>query len=449
MAAAKEYRILLFPWLAHGHVSPFFQLAERLSKRNFKTYVCSTPVNLASIRLPADSSVQLVELRMDSSAELPPELHTTRNLPPHLMLNLMQGFQACGPSLSEILISLKPDLLVYDFLQPFAAKLAAAVGIPSVFFAMMGAAYFSYYHQIYTSGSAGGYPFDAMDLFEDDVYDPRMIDSLLEGVVENEFQCGSFKLSTEIVLIKSYGNMESKYLNHLSKLSNKRLVLTGPLMAKESHNVADGEITDEIMNWLDRKTKFSTVYINFGSECYLSAEQIREIANGLEISKANFLWVMRFRDSDGVISPAEALPEGFLERTQGRGMVLAKWVPQVRILVHESVAAFLSHCGWSSVTESLYLGVPIMAMPMQLADRAVNAALVVESGVGVKIERKAGQIYGGEAIAKCINEAICDEAVYRKLKNRAAELSEEIREKEEGQINGVVEELRELCVKRN
>ncbi|KAG9153369.1 hypothetical protein Leryth_017274 [Lithospermum erythrorhizon] len=45
----KMLEVLMFPWLAHGHISPFLELAKKLAKSTeFIVYLCSTPVNLIS-----------------------------------------------------------------------------------------------------------------------------------------------------------------------------------------------------------------------------------------------------------------------------------------------------------------------------------------------------------------------------------------------------------------
>ncbi|THG03515.1 hypothetical protein TEA_013725 [Camellia sinensis var. sinensis] len=73
---SKQPSILILPWLAHGHVSPFLELAKKLSQRNFNIYFCSTPINLKPLRetlpLNLSSSIQLIDIHLPS-----------QNLPPH------------------------------------------------------------------------------------------------------------------------------------------------------------------------------------------------------------------------------------------------------------------------------------------------------------------------------------------------------------------------------
>ncbi|KAM0871398.1 hypothetical protein ACQ4PT_039416 [Festuca glaucescens] len=81
----------------------------------------------------------------------------------------------------------------------------------------------------------------------------------------------------------------------------------------------------------------SVVFICFGSKGTLSAEQLKEIAIGLERSRQRFLWSVRTpagsHDTKKYLEvhpepDLDALmPEGFLERTKDRGLVIKSWAP--------------------------------------------------------------------------------------------------------------------------
>jgi UDP:flavonoid glycosyltransferase YjiC (YdhE family) len=58
----------------------------------------------------------------------------------------------------------------------------------------------------------------------------------------------------------------------------------------------------------------------------------------------------------------------------------------VGILAHPSAGAFLSHCGWNSILESLCHGVPLIGWPLG-AEQFFNAMVVVEWGVCVEVAR--------------------------------------------------------------
>ena len=57
---------------------------------------------------------------------------------------------------------------------------------------------------------------------------------------------------------------------------------------------------------------------------------------------------------------------------------------------HRACGAFLTHCGWSSVLESLPAGVPIVALPLHI-DQPINANLAAELGAAEDVVRAVGE----------------------------------------------------------
>lgn len=112
------------------------------------------------------------------------------------------------------------------------------------------------------------------------------------------------------------------------------------------------------------------------------------------------------------------------------------------ILAHPNMAGFISHCGWSSLMESLHFGVPVVAIPMQF-DQPINARMLAEAGYGVEVPRGEDGLIRGEEIAKGINKVFEDRRGER-LKCRAKELSEKARRDEEEGMQRVVDQLVKL-----
>ncbi|KAI8558703.1 hypothetical protein RHMOL_Rhmol04G0117500 [Rhododendron molle] len=142
----------------------------------------------------------------------------------------------------------------------------------------------------------------------------------------------------------------------------------------------------------------SVVFLCFGSMGGFEADQMREIAQALEQSGHRFLWSIRQPPPKGEMErkmPSEyqdlnqALPEGFLERTEEIGKVIG-WAPQVAVLSHKAVGGFVSHCGWNSTLESLWCGVPVATWPLY-AEQQINAFQLVrelELAVEIKLDYK-------------------------------------------------------------
>ena len=72
--------------------------------------------------------------------------------------------------------------------------------------------------------------------------------------------------------------------------------------------------THECLGWLDARPERSLVFLCFGSKGAHSAEQLREIAVGLDRSTHRFLWVIRAPACNDE-GHEGFLPEGFLRRT--------------------------------------------------------------------------------------------------------------------------------------
>ncbi|KAL2498437.1 UDP-glycosyltransferase 72E1 [Abeliophyllum distichum] len=153
-----------------------------------------------------------------------------------------------------------------------------------------------------------------------------------------------------------------------------------------------------VIEWLDKQPNESVIFVSFGSGGMLSAQQITELAFGLELSEQRFIWVVRpptegaaddaffttkTAGSDGTPSPCY-FPEGFGTRTANLGLLVPNWADQVEILNHPSVGGFMSHCGWNSTLESICGGVPMIAWPLYSEQRLNATFLVEELGIAAR-----------------------------------------------------------------
>lgn len=209
-----------------------------------------------------------------------------------------------------------------------------------------------------------------------------------------------------------------------------------------THAEAVGQHDDTTVSWLDMQPPKSVVYVAFGSELPLTVEQLHELALGLELAGTRFLWALR--KPHGVLD-ADILPPGFEERTHGRGLVAMGWVPQVKILAHSAVGAFLMHCGWSSVIEGLRFGHPLIMLPFLLDHwpTARNLERIRKVGLQVPRDEKDGS-FDRDGVARTVRAVVVEEEGRKVFVANAKKLQEVVADREcnERCIDGFIEHLR-------
>ncbi|XP_037494031.1 anthocyanidin 3-O-glucosyltransferase 7-like isoform X3 [Jatropha curcas] len=148
----------------------------------------------------------------------------------------------------------------------------------------------------------------------------------------------------------------------------------------------------------------SVVYISFGTVVELGSKELMALAEAIEFSGKPFLWSLKDKYK-------ENLPEGFLERTKEKGMVVS-WAPQRDILQHGSVGVFVTHGGYHSLQESILGAVPLIFRSFY-ADNHINAKIAEEVwGIGVRVEDR---VITKTRMVKCL------EMVFEQEKNEENE----------------------------
>ncbi|XWS36776.1 hypothetical protein CRYUN_Cryun20dG0114900 [Craigia yunnanensis] len=200
---------------------------------------------------------------------------------------------------------------------------------------------------------------------------------------------------TKAIIVNSFEELESYAVKSLLDQDIPPFYLVGPVLDLHgrSSSLCEEAQRDEIMKWLDDQPPSTVVFLCFGSLLPMEKAQAMEIAKGLEQCGHRFLWSLQIQSSpnneglgtrpSNCTNLKEILPEGFLQRTEGRGMVCG-WAPQVEVLAHKSIGGFVSHCGWNSILESLWYGVPILTWPMY-AEQQLNALQMVKD-LGLAVE---------------------------------------------------------------
>lgn len=224
------------------------------------------------------------------------------------------------------------------------------------------------------------------------------------------------------MITNSFYELEPRFADYFNKHLWPKSWCVGPLCLAKRAMISQ---TDETwMQWLNNKLteKQPVLYVAFGTQAEVSAEQMQEIAKGLESSNTCFIWVTR---------------QNAMEHLQGfenRALIVKEWVDQNAVLNHKSIKGFLSHCGWNSVLESICAKVPILALPF-MAEQHLNARMVTEEiGVGLRIMPRNGSVrgfVGAEEVEKMVIELMegeKGEMVRKKVKELGEKAEEAMKE---------------------
>ncbi|KAI4969585.1 hypothetical protein ZWY2020_000499 [Hordeum vulgare] len=398
MAAAPHVVILTSSGL--GHVLPVSELAKRLAVHHGFTV---TIVTYASLSSPGHSS-PLASLTPGVSVATLPEV-CVNDLPAdaHLVTRILTVINRALPQLRDLLRSLLDSspagitAFLTDMLCPAALAVGKEMGLPGyVFFT---SSLMSLLSLLYTPELARTTTCECRDLPDPvvlpgcvplhgaDLVDP--VQNLSDPVYQLMIDLGLNYLLAQGFLVNTMDALEHETLVAFKELSDKGVYppayAVGPFTRRQCS--ASDEAKHSCLRWLDNQPDGSVLYVSFGSGGTLSTEQTGELAAGLEASGQRFLWVVHHpndKDSSAAYlgtsaaaddDPLRHLPEGFVERTNGRGLLVPLWAPQVEILNHAAVGGFVSHCGWNSTLESVAAGVPMVAWPLY-AEQRLNAVML-------------------------------------------------------------------------
>ncbi|XP_040382025.1 7-deoxyloganetin glucosyltransferase-like [Oryza brachyantha] len=422
--------VLLLPYPAQGHVTPFLKLAKALHARSFHVTFVNTEYNHARlVRTRGPAAVAGAGgLRFETIPDgLPPPppgaadatqdiwalCEATRRTGPGHVRELVERLGRAGGGVPPV------SCVVADGAMGFAVHVAREMGIPGYLFFTPSACGLLAYLNFDQLVKRGYVPFKDESCFTNGYLDTRLdwVAGMIAGVRLRDFP--TFIRTTDAddvmvtinikqseldapaadgILLNTFDDLERAALDAiLARLPNTFTV--GPLGPEVSPASYLPSLTsslwkedDRCAAWLDGHADGAVLYVNFGSITVMTREQIGEFARGLAAAGSPFLWVVRpdmVRDAgDG----APLLPEGFEEEVVagGRGLMVG-WCDQEAVLRHRATGGFLSHCGWNSTLESLVAGVPLLCWPF-FSEQVTNCRYACEEwGVGVEMAREAGR----------------------------------------------------------
>lgn len=337
-------------------------------------------------------------------------------------------------ALSDIVSSSssRVSALVLDFFCLSLIDVGHELGLPSYMFLTSNPGFLGLLLHIPIRHNQKGSEFDASDPevslpgFSNPVPVSVLPDALFDkdGGYSAYVKLGQRFRDTKGIIVNTFADLELDSVKSLSDGETPPVYMVGPVIDLEGlpNPSLDPAQREKIMRWLDDQPESSVVYLCFGSMGTFGAIQLREIATGLESSGHRFLWSMRVPPP--AKSPDDMLPEGFSERIGGRGMICG-WAPQMEVLAHKAIRGFVSHCGWNSILESIWFGVPIATWPIY-AEQQMNAfRMVKEFGLAVemKLEYRRGDLVMVNEIEIAVRGLMDDSDELRKKVKEMGEMA--------------------------
>ncbi|RCV17070.1 hypothetical protein SETIT_3G189900v2 [Setaria italica] len=421
---SNKLRILLIPFFASSHIGPLTDLAFHLAAARpgvVEATVAVTPANATVVRSAlarrgpsAGATVQVATYAFPSVDGLPPgveNLSTVAATDAWRIDAAAWDEALMRPGQEGHIREHSPDAIITDPHFFWNVNVAADLGVPCVTFhaigtfptlAMVNLVLGGIHNSTGSVVTVPGFPnpdirvplMELPEFLRTQQIIPR---SIGDRAVSAQGRCLGLAVNTFFDLEHGYCElyMRNGYV--------KRTYFVGPLsLPSPSAGASAGN--SPCIRWLDTKPTQSVMYLCFGSLTHVSEAQLHELALGLEDSGKSFLWVVR--------GNAWMPPEGWKERVGDRGMVVTGWAPQTAILAHPAVAAFVTHCGWNSVMETVAAGVPVLTWPMVfeqfITERFVTEVLEIgerlwPEGAGVRSTKsEEHELIPAEAVARAV-----------------------------------------------
>jgi UDP-N-acetylglucosamine:LPS N-acetylglucosamine transferase len=465
----QSLHIFFFPFLAHGHIIPTVDMAKLFAAKGVKATIITTPLNQPFISKSIEKSIisghnihiQIIQFP-SSKAGLPNGCENLDSIPSHeYFFEFWKATKLLQDPFEELLLEQHPDCVVADVFFPWTTDSAAKFGIPRLVF--HGTGFFSLcttecvrLYEPFKNVSSDSEPFVIPNL-PGEIKITKLQIPPFENLKEIEGMGGVMHDMKESevksfgVVVNSFYELENVYADYYVKTLGRKAWHIGPLSLcnidseEKAYRGKDSSIDQHVcLKWLDMKKLNSVVYICFGSMANFSNSQLQEIAIGLEASGQNFIWVVPKSDEDWKL-------EEFEKRMEGKGLIIRGWAPQVLILEHEAIAAFVTHCGWNSILEGVAAGVPMVTWPIAAEqfynEKLVTDVLKIGVPIGVKKwSRLEGDFVQCDVVEKVVKRIIEGEEALE-MRNKVKVLSKLAKKavKKEGSswldLNALIEEL--------
>ncbi|CAI9097910.1 OLC1v1034429C1 [Oldenlandia corymbosa var. corymbosa] len=455
----QQLHFVLLPLMAPGHMNPMVDIAKLLASRGIIVTIITTPLNAIRIANTVDRAVQsgleirLVQVPFPSvTAGLPEGCENFDMLP---SLSTLKKFLEAAEMLQQPVedlvaaVSPQPSCIISDISFWWTNQIAERFQIPRLVF--HGTGCFALHctsilmsSKIFSDVKSDSEYFVVPDLPHKieltKAQLPGFVNPSISGVNSMQDKMKEAEKNSFGIVVNTFEALEKDYITEFRQITKQRVWCIGPVSACNSDNLDKAERghhkasidQHDCLRWLELQEPNSVIYVCLGSLSRLSTAQMVELALGLETSGKPFIWAIRHKSADLEKWLHE---EKFEERIKDRGLLLHGWAPQVLILSHQTIGAFLTHCGWNSTLEGISAGIPLITWPIA-GEQFCNEKLIVNVlQVGVKIGVELPVRFGEEETVKVqvkqnqiksvIGELMSEKEAAKQIRGRARNFKSE------------------------
>ncbi|KAI3898976.1 hypothetical protein MKW92_033200 [Papaver armeniacum] len=401
---SRRRHVVAMPYPGRGHINPMMNFCKLLTTK------FSVKDDIKITFVVTEEWLGILE----SESRLPPQIQL-RSIPNVIPSELVRGsdhkgfFEAVQTKMEDPFEHLLNQLqqqddfgavvtvIIADTLLPWAVSVGNRKNIPVVSLWTTSPSLFSI---VYHIDLLAHYPADFSSGRADELIDyipgvspmrlsdmPASLNRSNDQAFKAVFEAVSAVRKAHCLLLTTYHELEPLAIKALMEVLPVPVYPVGPsipLRTMLGDEYDRTKTTDKIdkeeyyLEWLDSQAENSVLYVSFGSFLSASSEQMEEILAGLCESGIRCLLVSRGGND-----------HNNNEMGNSQSLVVP-WCDQLRVLCHSSVGGFWMHCGWNSILEGIYAGVPMLTFPVAM-DQLTNSKLIVDHWkIGMKVMKEVG-----------------------------------------------------------
>ncbi|KAK1368366.1 scopoletin glucosyltransferase [Heracleum sosnowskyi] len=432
----KNLHVVFLPYFICSHMLPLLDVAILFATLGgLKVSVITTPHNAAIFqftineRLKSGVQIAIHSLKFPSEqVDLPEGIENFSTVTSSEQYpKLKRAIGLLQKPMENLTRSLSPHCIFSDYFFPWSVDLALELKIPRLLF-------FPYNFFYHFTNKPYKKVVEPATESSSVCQLPRKLKLKRSRQPNQDITEASFEASFREQFKWSYGTVhntfleiEPTYANMYKKSICKRSWHIGPLFhlcGRKEVRISGDCNTSSVMNclnWLDTQKAKSVVYVCFGSMVLLNDMQLTEIVLALKASSQPFVLVTK-----------KSMPiPGVGDFEENNGIIITGWAPQIKILNHPAVGAFMTHCGWDSVLEAMVAGVPLITCPL-FAEQFHNEKLIIQIlGNGVEVGSEVcnfspeikSPVIGNDKIKKAVMRLMRGSFESEMIRRRAEEIS--------------------------